>query len=153
MKHLTVLLIVAVLVLGMSACGRSEQKEDTANVQNTEGEAENVTVSASPEENEVSMMEISKSFVLPPTLLGCITRMAMWASRCGILMANTLRQKKPVRLARTAVRCGYTGAAGMILPCRKCNSGSNFSCVDASQRGLYCTISGDAEGKTGQREP
>ena len=64
MKHLTVLLIVAVLVLGMSACGRSEQKEDTANVQNTEGEAENVTVSASPEENEVSMMEIPKSFVL-----------------------------------------------------------------------------------------
>lgn len=64
MKHLTVLLIAAVLVLGMSACGRSEQKEDTANVQNTEGEAENVTVSASPEENEVSMMEIPKSFVL-----------------------------------------------------------------------------------------
>ena len=64
MKRLTVLLIAAVLVLGMSACGRSEQKEDTANVQNTEGEAENVTVSASPEENEVSMMEIPKSFVL-----------------------------------------------------------------------------------------
>ena len=64
MKHLTVLLIVAVLVLGMSACGRSEQKEDTANMQNTEDEAENVTVSASPEENEVSMMEIPKSFVL-----------------------------------------------------------------------------------------
>lgn len=64
MKRLTVLLIAAVLVLGMSSCGRSEQKEDTANVQNTEGEAENVTVSASPEENEVSMMEIPKSFVL-----------------------------------------------------------------------------------------
>lgn len=48
----------------MLACGRSEQKEDTANVQNTEGEAENVTVFASPEENEVSMMEIPKSFVL-----------------------------------------------------------------------------------------
>lgn len=64
MKRWTVLLIAAVLVLGMSACGRSEQKEDTANVQNTEGEAENVTVSASPEENEVSMMEIPKSFVL-----------------------------------------------------------------------------------------
>lgn len=64
MKRLTVLLTAAVLVLGMSACGRSEQKEDTANVQNTEGETENVTVSASPEENEVSMMEIPKSFVL-----------------------------------------------------------------------------------------
>ena len=64
MKRLTVLLIAAVLVLGISACGRSEQKEDTANEQNTEGEAENVTVSASPKENEVSMMEIPKSFVL-----------------------------------------------------------------------------------------
>lgn len=64
MKRLTVLLTAAVLVLGMSACGRSEQKEDTANVQNIEDEAENVTVSTSPEESEVSMMEIPKSFVL-----------------------------------------------------------------------------------------
>ena len=42
--------------------------------------------------------------------------MAMWANGCGTIMANTLRQRKPIWLARTAVRCGYTGAAaGMIL--------------------------------------
>ncbi len=42
--------------------------------------------------------------------------MAMWANGCGTIMTNTLRQRKPIRLARTAVHCGYTGAAaGMIL--------------------------------------
>ena len=35
MKRWTVLLTAAVLVLGISACGRSGPKEDTANVQNT----------------------------------------------------------------------------------------------------------------------
>lgn len=71
MKRLTVLLIAAVLVLGMSACGRSEQKEDTANVQNTEGEAENVTVSASPEE------------IFPAGKSGYTARRIQADNRCG----------------------------------------------------------------------
>lgn len=64
MKRWTAFLMAAVLVFGISACGRSEEKENTVNVQDTNSEAESVTVSVSPEENEVSMMEIPKSFVL-----------------------------------------------------------------------------------------
>ena len=73
MKRLTVFFMAAVLVLGISACGRSEEKENTVNVQDTDSKeetmtvsssAESVTVSTSSEENEVSMMEIPESFVL-----------------------------------------------------------------------------------------
>ncbi len=64
MKRLTVFLMAAVLVLGMSACGQSRQNDDAANVKNDNGETERMTVSASSEENEVSAVNIPESFVL-----------------------------------------------------------------------------------------
>ena len=64
MKRLTALFMAAVLVLGISACGRSEEKENIVNVQDTDSEVESVIISTSPEENEVSMMEIPENFVL-----------------------------------------------------------------------------------------
>lgn len=46
MKRLTVFFMAAVLVLGISACGRSEEKENTVNVQDTDSKEETMTVSS-----------------------------------------------------------------------------------------------------------